>query len=93
MPTMITIKGREVSEDTIALALMQYFTEHPEKYIFQAGDVVKNMYENKRVIFKNAAGHLRSIALETNEEVATVGQKDFEKFGYRKIGVLSDYIK
>ncbi len=35
MSEMITIKGREVSEDTIALALMQYFTKHPEKKRFE----------------------------------------------------------
>ena len=87
---MITIKGREVSEDTIALALMQYFTEHPEKYIFQAGDVVENQDGNKRIIVSFSGSRL---SFSPNGRVESRCQEQFKKYGYRKIGVLSEYIK
>ena len=92
MPTMIRIKGREVSEDTIALALMQYFTEHSEEYIFQAGDVAENMNGDRRLII-NIDEKLRAVNIENGVALFTNGQVEFEKCKYRKIGVLSEYIK
>ena len=97
MSEMITIKGREVSEDTIALALMQYFTEHPEKYIFQAADVVEKLGANtgKRLIIE-IDGKLRAVYVDDGFAISSNnvnGQAGFERCEYRRIGVLSDYIK
>ncbi len=95
MSEMITIKGREVSEDTIALALMQYFTEHREKYIFQAGDVVVSNDDKKenpaKRLVSRIRGKLKAVTLDTNSEILV--DIDVQTFGYRKIGVLSEYIK
>ena len=95
MSEMITIKGMEVSEDTIALALMQYFTEHPKKYIFQAGDVASYEDEGQdsdyRIIVKYK-GELLSFLIN-GEYSSSYCQRQFESNKYRKIGVLSDYIK
>ncbi|KKN22338.1 hypothetical protein LCGC14_0916040 [marine sediment metagenome] len=97
MANMIKIKGKEVSEDTIALALMQYFTKHPEKYVFRAGDVVE--YNGigrgcgKRIIVR-IGGVLHSVRVDTGIHLShTQSQRRFEECEYRKIGVLSDYIK
>ncbi len=100
MPNMITLSnGNKISLETVDAAMEEYTKKHPEpepepeKYVFQAGDVVVNSFGRKRVIVK-LREELVPINVETgNVYFAERGQSAFEKQKYRKIGVLSDYIK
>ncbi|KKM25502.1 hypothetical protein LCGC14_1594430 [marine sediment metagenome] len=98
MPEMIRLSnGNDVSQETVDAAMEEYTLRHPEEYIFQAGDVVENKYNAKRVIVKvkiddNCGETItRSVGLDGEQEHHC--QSGFEEQGYRKIGVLSDYIK
>ena len=95
MAKLIPIEGRgEVSEETIKQALDEKFgkTEpKPEPYQFKAGDVCKNMYGDNRIIIKER-GELRAFARNGGYS-GSYGQKTFEEYKYRKIGVISDFIK
>ena len=98
MPNMITLSnGNKISLETVDAAMEEYTKKHPEpepeKYVFQAGDVVVGSLGRKRVIVK-LREELVPINVETgNVYFAERGQPAFEKQKYRKVGVLSDYIK
>ena len=85
----------EVSEDTIKAALAIYIKGEPEKYIFQAGDVIVNNDDKKenpdKRLVSRIRGKLKAVSLDNNSEVLM--DIDVQTFGYRKIGLLSDYIK
>ncbi len=84
--------GNEVSQETVDVAVEEYTKRHPEKYIFQAGDVIKNDLRQTRIIFKErVTNDIKSISIEDGTETLAVNQKDFVSYGYRKIGVLADY--
>ncbi|KKK86382.1 hypothetical protein LCGC14_2763770, partial [marine sediment metagenome] len=83
----------EVSEDTIKAALAIYIKGEPEKYVFQAGDVVKTSLDSKRIIIE-FRDELFPVNVETGKTYhAEKGQQAFGINSYRKIGLLSDYIK
>ena len=86
---MITIDGREFSEDTIKAALKAH-CEFEEKYVFKAGDVAKGDHSTIRIIVM-LEGKLKSF--NSNGDYMITGQEKFETMGYRKIGTISDYIK
>jgi len=91
---MITVKGKDFSEDTIVEALKKQclFEEEKEEepYVFKVGDVARNRADKARIILR-INGEMRSINNKGIEE--SEGQHDFEVFGYKLIGVLSDFIK
>jgi hypothetical protein len=93
MSKTVTVKGREWSEDTIELALQEYVKSHPESYQFQAGDVIvcDGGDKEKRIILNTEEGKLISIDRQGN--FMSKGQEEFEIWDYRKIGVISDFIK
>jgi hypothetical protein len=92
---MIEIKGRKFSEETIAEALQKLCNFEPEKsyqYQFQKGDVAKNKYGDYRIICgSDYVGSL--IAIDMKGRCQARSQVEFERCGYRKIGILSDFIK
>ena len=89
------IKGIEFSEETIVKALERagISLEEPKPYQFQAGDVVEYGVGSRRIICLTSKGNLEAFGLNGYTKCASGGQKCFENAGYRKIGVLSDYIK
>ena len=87
---MITINGKQVSEETAALALEEYFKNHPKPYIFEKGDVCVNNGGSIRIIV-SYHGKLKSS--DTNGNLICEGQKRFEVYGYRKIGELGELNK
>lgn len=86
------IKGKEVSEETIAMALKgQFGFVFEEPYQFQAGDVIENEYGSKRIIV-NFEGSL--LAFDEFGKFMGRGQEYFERYyPYKKIGELKDFIK
>ena len=96
MSEMIRLSnGNDVSQETVDAAMEEYTLRHPEKYIFQAGDVVEKPDCGKRLII-DVDGKLRSVYANDGFVISIEnvdGQKDFEICKYRKIGVLSEYIK
>ena len=94
----ININGidKEVSKETIGLAVTAYFADHPEqkpepKYQFQAGDVVRNpnVIDGIRIVVRPSGG-LKSFSLDGYYK--NTGQTDFELNDYKKIGTLKDFI-
>lgn len=88
---MITIKGKQFSEETIVEALMKHcnFEEEKEKYIFQAGDIAKFGIHLRIIVWVN--GNL--VACDGGGYCVARGQAEFESCGYKKIGILTDFIK
>ena len=88
---MIELFGLNLTEETVKLACEKYGIRFPEpEYHFESGDVVCTKEGCIRVICKDHTG-LLSFAL--NGTFQSIGQDEFEKHGYKKIGVLKDYIK
>lgn len=87
---MITIKGKQFSEETIIVALEKHCNFKGEgTYIFKAGDVVVNSVGNHRVIVWRS-GELASYSPQGYFQL--VGQQEFENCDYKKVGILSDFI-
>ncbi|MHC4397751.1 MAG: hypothetical protein ACYS1A_19070 [Planctomycetota bacterium] len=69
------------------------------KYQFKAGDVVDygdsygDSYHSKRIIIETRDGNLEAISCEQGINCCGNGQSSFEDAGYKKIGVISDFIK
>lgn len=61
-----------------------------EKYVFQPGDVAENDSGDKRVIVM-IDGILKSFSVNGIYQVT--GQKEFEDWNYKKIGVMKDFFK
>ena len=86
---LLTIKGKRVSEDTAALALEEYFRNHPHPaYIFKAADVVRCGRQLRIIVEKS--GNIFSI--DYHGCVCAEGQKDFEHHGYEKVGRLHEFL-
>ena len=90
--TLTLSNGKKVSLETIEIVLEAYFEKHPEEYIFQAGDVVESGDKSKR-IFVQVEGKIMPVDAETGFAYYSETQQGYERCGYRKIGVLSEYIK
>ena len=89
---MIEVNGKPVSEETVELALQEYFSKHPPKsYQFKQGDVVVSSDGLTRIIVYGGSNKMVSYA--PNGYIASRNQQQFENAGYKKIGVISDYIK
>ncbi len=89
--TLTLSNGKKVSLETIEIALEAYFEKHPEEFIFQAGDVCDTATKGEvRIIISNN-GNVESY--NADGKLCSTSQKQFEASGYRKIGVLSEYIK
>ena len=89
MSKMIRLSnGNDVSQETVDAAMEEYTLRHPEEYIFQVGDVIQGVY-GKRIIV-SIRGDVYSVGIDGNRRS---DQKEFSECKYRKIGVLSDYIK
>ncbi len=88
---MIPVRGKQVSEATIVEALQKHCGFEEKKYVFQAGDVI--VLGNSRDIYIIIDNHgvLESFWLDGIQREK--GQAEFESKGYKKIGVLSDFIK
>jgi hypothetical protein len=87
----VTCDGKPVSEETVELALQEYFAKHPEPpYQFQAMDVAKNEYGQIRIIM---ASNGKLVSYDPVGGFQSMGQSSFENAGYKKIGVISDFIK
>jgi len=86
---MIKIRGKEFSEETIVEALQKHCNFEEKKYILQAGDVVVNSDGQHRVI----VGYVQPIAYNLSGNRMSEVQSEFEYFGYKKIGTLTDFIK
>lgn len=87
-----------VSEETIKAALKDYFKGKPEGelgkelYVFKAGDVAERDDDGKlRVIAKCICGKIVSIDDRGWWQSST--QEEFERYGYKKVGELKDYLK
>ena len=90
----IDVKGYgKVSEETIAEALRAKFgrSKKEELYQFKAGDVIRNA-GGVRVVVEGTRDKLLVNDIY-GHKVALYNQGDFYDWSYRKIGVLSDYIK
>jgi len=88
---MINIKGRMVSEDTADIALQEYFKSRPEPpYQFKAADVARNNAGRTRIIVRD---YEQLVSYDTDGVFQAGSQEDFEECGYKKIGVITDYIK
>lgn len=88
---MITIRGKQFSEETIVEALEKHCNFEEEKYIFQPGDVVVNRGGDFRIIVGNVFSNFASYNLQGYKQSNL--QEDFEYWGYKKIGTLTNYIK
>ena len=87
---MIKIRGKQFSEDIIVEALQKHCNFEEEKpYIFQAGDVAKHRDGDYRIIINFS----RPISYDLYGNKASTCQKDFELYGYTKIGTLKDFIQ
>ncbi len=90
-----TIKLDQVTKDIGLLQLeaaeLAKKVEDERRYIFKAGDVVVNDKGQTRIILRGK-GELSSFSVEYGDRGGS-GQEHFEKFKYKKIGVLTDYIK
>jgi hypothetical protein len=62
----------------------------PKPYQFKAGDVIENRDGHKRII-AGYSNELKSFNLGGLPR--SIGQYDFELWGYKKIGVIKDFIK
>lgn len=85
--------GVEVSEDAVVSALNKagINVEPPKpKYIFKAGDVARNENNETRIIVR-VNGALKSFSKHGTS--ISDGQQDFERFDYKYVGRISDFIK
>ncbi len=89
---------KEVSKETCALAVTEYFAKHPEpkpepepKYQFQAGDVAETGLGKRIIVRLKGTSELASFGLSGHWQ--SIGQEEFEENYYKKIGVLKDFIK
>ena len=91
---MITIEGREFSEDTVKEALKKHCDfEAEKKHIFRPGDVA---------IHQLSPAYPRIIVSDSRKGVAArdlhglgfpaAGQDEFEHYGYEFVGRITDYI-
>ncbi len=82
----------EVTEETCA-KVKALIEADKKPYQFKAGDVVENEQGKKRVIVRDVSPHYVLKAFTLHGHFQTEGQKEFEAVPYKKIGVISDYIK
>ncbi len=89
------IKLEQVTKDIGLLQLeaaeLAKKVEDEKRYIFKAGDVVVNTVGHTRIILRRR-GDFSSFSVEYGDLQGS-GQEHFEKFKYKKIGELKDYIK
>lgn len=84
---------KAVSDSTITEALKEHFSEKEKKpYEFQAGDICLTRPNHQKRLILKIDGKLRAFDVKDGECMAR-GQREFEECGYRKIGVISDFIK
>ena len=86
---MITIRGKQFSEETIVKALEKH-CNFEQPYIFQLGDVVDNNVGGRRIIVRHKHG---LFAVNLCGIIMAEGQSEFEISDYRKIGTLADFIE
>lgn len=86
---MITIRNKQFSEETIIAALQKHCNFEGKKYIFKAGDVARHQDGSYRIII----GFSHPISYDLYGNKASNCQKDFEFYGYKKVGILNDFIK
>lgn len=85
------IKGIEFSEETIVgWAEKAGISFEEPKYEFKAGDVAESNQGLKRMILYCRNG---LCSFDPNGHEASSKQQEFEVAGYKKIGVISDFIK
>ena len=89
---MFTLKnGIQISDETVELAVKEYFKVHPEEHQFPAGDVAE-CDGMKRIILCTPENKLVSFNPINGIWACQSGQKGFENYGYKHIGRISDYI-
>ena len=88
---MIPIRGKHVSEDTIVEALQKHCGFEEKPYVFKVSDLAENRDGGKRIICPDSNGGVMSIDLSGFHMSSS--QSSFDALGYKKIGVLSDFIK
>jgi len=86
----ITVRGKTFSEATVVEALQKHCNFEPEKRdIFQPGDIVVNKWGDRRIICVGGKGDLTAIDFNGKHQSNLA---DFKECGYRKIGLLSNFI-
>lgn len=91
---MINVKGKMLSEDTIAKACEAYGISFKLKHTFNAGDVVTyngNLYPALRIIVKvndNLVAYTPDMS-----SIVSEGQDKFDSNGYEYVGRLSRILK
>ena len=84
---MITVRGKQFSEETIVTALRKH-CNFGQPYIFQSGDIVTcNGFS--RIILEISPGKL--VAFDSNGYKGAVGQCKFEECDYIKVGNLNNF--
>ncbi len=81
----------EIQIDGVKYVRQQDLPKEEKPYVFQAGDVARNDEGNCRIVLE-INGRLTSYGTEF-ADFQVVGQEEFEHHGYKKIGVISDFIK
>ena len=85
---MITIKGKQFSEETVIEALEKH-CNFKEPYVFQSGDIIT--FGNRLRIMLKIGSELT--AFRSDGIMMANSQKDFEGCCYKKVGTLNDFIK
>jgi len=92
----VELNGVPISKETIlgwaAQCGVKIEPPKPEPYQFKVRDVAKSRHGLIKIILKDIEGNL--VAYGTDGYLTgSGGQKDFERFGYVKIGELPDLLK
>lgn len=85
--------GKEVPLSEVSVETFEKMREpKPEpEYQFQGGDVARCKFNDIRIIVNVPDKGIMSVSSDGN--CASTNQKDFEYYKYKKIGILSDFIK
>ena len=90
----VELNGVPISKETIlgwaAQCGVKIEPPKPEPYQFKAADVARNNAGRTRIIVRDYG---KLVSYDTDGGFQAGSQEDFEECGYKKIGVITDYIK
>jgi hypothetical protein len=93
--SIIKVGGKEFLEETVKKALQAHCNFESDVIPLKRGDVVRNGEGLMRIIFQDNHGKLSALSCDMTWEynVGSDPQEYFQMNDYKKVGVLSNYIK